>query len=86
MICIAKNLMMILYKNTIVDNGNKSWLGELACSIKAWRCVEDIVRLPLGWFTCGINHWRLLAVDGASLAIRIGWVLKAVEDLNFVLS
>ena len=48
------------------------------------RLENDIIGLPLTWFTAGIYKGWKLAVYGSRRAIGVGGVLVAIEHLYFV--
>src|SRR5207244_1467595 len=53
-------------------------------SIKTWRVVNYVIRLPLARLATGIDQWRVLFVNGAGLAMVIGFVVVGIEHLNFI--
>ena len=57
---------------------------EQAAAVEARRLEHDIVALPLAGPAAGVDQRRVLAVDGAGVAVGIGAVVVAVEHLDLV--
>ena len=45
---------------------------------------DDVVGLPLTRFSADVHQRRIMAVERAALAVGIGRVFVAVEDLDFI--
>src|SRR5258706_1520794 len=57
---------------------------QLSVFIKTRPVEDDVVGLPLAGRTRSVHQWRVLAIDRASLAVRIGLALVRVQDLSLV--
>jgi len=80
----ARKFDVVLDENVVVENGDTRGLQQFAAGIEARAVEDDVVPLPLAGWTRGIDERGVLAVNGARLAVGVGFVFVGIEDLNFV--
>ena len=76
---------MIMNQDTIMENGKGCPLHDLTVITKYRPMKNNVVALPFPGFTTGIHIRFLTPIQCTRLAIRIGAVPIAVQDLHFVL-
>lgn len=74
---------MMMNQHAVVDDSDISRADELL-SFETWSNEEYIVGLPLTWLAAPVDQWRILTVYGAGCAVRIGYVVIPVENLNLI--
>ena len=75
---------VILHDHPVVQHGDEGGSGDFALIIHAGRGEEDVVGLPFSRRPTGVDHGRGLLVERTGLAVEVGLVLIAVENLHFV--
>ena len=77
---------VVLDQHTVVDNRNVSGTRQFPCRIETWAVPDDVVGLPFAGGARSIHQWRILAVYGAGLSVRVGFAVLGIEHLNLVLA
>ena len=77
---------VVLNEDAIVEDGESGATGDLSFLIEEGAMENDVVSLPLTRFAGGVDERLLPAVERSGLSVGIGLVLKAIKDLNFVVS
>src|SRR5258706_11819044 len=80
---VAQQLYVVLHDDAIMDHGEITRLLQLAI-LEAGDVEEDVVYIPLAGLSHGVYQGRIGAVDRSGLAVRVGYVLVAVEDLDLI--
>lgn len=75
---------VVLYEYAVEEYGEVAGAGALPVVVEAWGGEDDVVGIPLAGRAHGVYEGGVLLVYGARLAIRVGAVLVAVEDLYLV--
>ena len=73
----------VLDDDAVVDDGDFGG-GFYGCAIIDGRLEEDVVAVPFALGGGGVDEGWELAVEGAGLAVWVGFVVVALEDLDFV--
>src|SRR5690348_6702586 len=81
----SPDFRVVLHQHAVLEDGDVCRHRDLAALEDGWR-EGDVVGLPLTGRPAGIRERRMLAVDGAGLAIGVGDVVVAVEHLDFILA
>src|SRR5206468_9614874 len=69
--------------NTVLNNCGIRRRFQSAVSAKT-RCGEnDVVCLPLFWWTTRVDQRRVLSIERAGCAVGVGQIIKAIEHLHF---
>lgn len=80
----AMEFLAVVHHRPVVYDGEVTFFGKFTGIVPAGGFEYDVVGLPFaGWFG-SIYSGRELAVNGAGLAVRIGFVVVGIEDLHFV--
>ena len=53
-------------------------------AVENWGLEDNVVRLPFARLAAGIHEWRPLAIDGPRMAVGVGGVIVAVQDLDLL--
>ena len=69
-----------------MDERDAGRLDELAALVEPGAAKGDVVGLPLAGGPRGVGQRRILAVNGAGLAVGVGIGLVRVEDLHLKLA
>ena len=75
---------MVLRQHAVEQQRDGGRLQQLRIGREPWTVEDDVVGLPLARRTCGIHQRRILAIDRAGLAVRVGLVPVGLQHLNFV--
>src|SRR5205807_6482166 len=74
---------MVLDQHAIVQNRERA--GLRAALGAGFRRVEnDVIYLPLSWPPARIDERGGVAIEGGGLAIRISFILEAIQHLNLI--
>ena len=75
---------MVLHQHAVVEHSDVGWLSQAAVVTKDRGLKDDIVGLPFAGRARRVYQWSVLLVDRGSLAMDIGGVIDAVEDLHLI--
>src|SRR5438046_2260888 len=81
----AFDALVVLQEHAVLDYGDIGGLGELA--IFPPGMVEDhLVGFPFAGREAGVDLRRILAVDRAALAVGVGRIFVAIQNLKLKLA
>src|SRR5262245_52920489 len=75
---------LMMQDHSVMDDGDIGFFNDLLGGIPARRLEDDVVTLPLSRGFAGVHQRRDLAIEGATLAIRVGGILVGIKDLHLV--
>jgi len=81
----APDLRVVLYQHAVLKDGDVSWQMDFATPPDGRR-ESNVIGLPLSGWSAGVHERRMLAVNGAGLAVSISDVVVAVQHLYLVLA
>src|SRR6266566_6785063 len=81
---MAFDLDVVLHEDAVLQDGNGRRLLHTAIGVKSGRVIDDVIRLPLAGLARYIYEGSVLLVDGACLAMEIGFVVPGIQDLKLV--
>ena len=64
-------LDIVLDENAVMEDGDTGGAQQFAAGIETRAVEDDVVGLPLARRARGVHEWRILAVNGASLAVGV---------------
>ena len=80
---VTLQLKVVEDQNAVVQHGDERWAFEFA--VFEPGCLPDhVIGLPFTGLPRSIHHWRRLFIDGATLAIEIGFILIGIKNLDFI--
>ncbi len=79
----ANQFLVVLDQNVVVENGHPRGMDDFAV-FEHRRAVNDIEALPFARRAGGVCQGRVLALDGAQLAVEVGVVLMGIQNLYLV--
>ena len=75
---------VVLHQNAVLQHGDTSGSEQRAVVRKARRVVNDVIDLPFAGRAATVDQGRILAVNGASLAVEVRGVGVGIQDLDFI--
>src|SRR5215467_8888862 len=74
---------MVLNQHSVLQHCERTRLYT-AVWLLSGRVKDYVIGLPLPWFAASVYEWRVVAIESATLAVGVGFVVVRVEHLNFV--
>jgi hypothetical protein len=75
---------VVLDEHAVVEDGYAGGFEDFAGRVDVGSVENDVVGLPLPRWARSIHERWILAVDGGSLTVGVGFVFVGIEHLNFV--
>ena len=82
----SEDLRVVLDDYTVMDNGYTGTIEICSVCLEYGCCVDDVIDIPLTRCPHSVYERRGLLVDRSGLAVDIGLVPEAVENLDLVLA